>query len=192
MTAIDPDALDAEIRERIAGQVAASTARREERRQERAQLAERRTAGLQQRHTRKTNRHAQGSPMPDDSPGLGSSRRAQARIHAGSAPAPARRSGRGAGYEHREELLTANRALGAALSKLARDSDPAARQAGADIAATVADLVRQATVAAGESSGKSRRAAADVARRMPRLVSQLDALKARLADRMPSEAVRNP
>ncbi|MFV2102811.1 phage/plasmid primase, P4 family [Micromonospora sp. LOL_024] len=123
-------------------------------------------------------------------PGPGSSRTGAGVDAYGTVPV--RRSGRGAGYEHRDELLAANRALGAALSKLARDSDPAARQAGVDIAVTVAELVRQATVAAGESSGRSRRAAAEVARRLPRMRAQLDALKARLGERMPSGEVTTP
>lgn len=64
MSAIDPDALDAVVRERIAAQVAASVARRQQRRQQRAQLAERRTAGLQQRHATKLARLAQKRRHP--------------------------------------------------------------------------------------------------------------------------------
>ena len=94
--------------------------------------------------------------------------------------APARRSGRQCGYEHRDELITANRALGAALTRLARDADPAARLAGAALAREVAEYVRAAVVRADESSGRARRAAADLERQLPRLAGQLDQLRTRL------------
>lgn len=108
-------------------------------------------------------------------------------------PPPPRRAGRECGYEHRAELLAANRALGAALTKLARDADPDARAAGAVIAATMADLVDQAARLAVESSGKARRHAADVARMMPKLERQLAAARERVAIRnQPVRPVRNP
>lgn len=96
---------------------------------------------------------------------------------------PARRAGRQCGYSGRDELIAANRALGAALTRLARDADPSARQAGADIARAVAELVGQAVHLAGESSGRAQQAAEDVRRELPRLVARLDALKAQLARR---------
>lgn len=53
MTAVDPQAIAAEVAERIAANVVASVARREHRRQQRAELQQRRTAGLRRRHARK-------------------------------------------------------------------------------------------------------------------------------------------
>lgn len=50
---VDPADLDAEVQDRLAAQVAAALARREQRQQQRAELTERRTAGLRRRHARK-------------------------------------------------------------------------------------------------------------------------------------------
>ncbi|MET7752594.1 hypothetical protein [Micromonospora sp. NPDC005367] len=99
---------------------------------------------------------------------------------------PARRAGRQCGYEHRDTLITANRDLGAALSRLARDADPEARRAGAALAVEVAEFVRAAVVRADQSSGRARRAAADVERELPRLERKLDRVRAHV------QAVRNP
>jgi len=91
--------------------------------------------------------------------------------------APPRRSGRRCGYEHRDALLTANRALGKALTALARDPDPTARRFGAELAAEVARFVDDAAARADAASSRSRRIAADLKRRMPRLQRQLDQLR---------------
>ncbi|WP_262015648.1 hypothetical protein [Micromonospora sp. Mcm103] len=92
--------------------------------------------------------------------------------------------------------MTATRALGAALTRLARDADPSARQAGAELAREVAAYVRAAVVRADESSGRARRAAADLQRRMPRLTRQLERAHARLnpdpAARIGDHAVTTP
>lgn len=107
--------------------------------------------------------------------------RGVATVAAESAPqAPPRRQGRSCGYEHQPELLAATRALGAALHRLARDPDPAARATGAHIAATVAGLVGQAAAVAADSTSPARRAEADVARRLPRLLADLEAARAQL------------
>ncbi|MEV1018140.1 hypothetical protein AB0I89_32100 [Micromonospora sp. NPDC049801] len=99
---------------------------------------------------------------------------------------PPRRAGRQCGYEGRTGLANANRALGAALTNLARDPDPAARLAGAELAREVAEYVRAAVVRANESSGRARRAAAEVERRLPRISRQLDRALQRV------DGVRNP
>lgn len=97
-----------------------------------------------------------------------------------AAEAPPRRSGRGAGYEHRPRLLEANRMLGAALSKLARDQDLGSRQVGAEIAAMVAELVEQAATAADASTTRARRLGDQVATLLPRLERQLAEAEARV------------
>ena len=251
---IDPTALDAEIRQRITAQLAATTARRQTRRQQRAEFAKRRAVGLHARHTTKLarnqaaqsqseprSRHPEGETMhPGTTPPpacrcghaealhvIGNQQGQRVRKHCSAGanttgercpcpcynPAPAsvphdtrapvqiresaelanpqdvptdappRRSGRQCGYQGREQLAAANRALGAALTKLARDADPDARRAGALIAATMADLVGQAAHLARESTGPARRAAAQVQRQLPCLAARLDALRAELEAR---------
>lgn len=222
---IDPTALDAEIRQRITAQVAATTARRQTRRQQRAEFAKRRAVGLHARHTTKLARnqaaqsqseprsgHPEGETMhPGTTPhnpapaSVPHDARAPVQIRESAEPAnpqdvptdvPPRRSGRQCGYQGREQLAAANRALGAALTKLARDADPEARLAGARIAQVMADLVGRAAHLARESTGPARRAAAQVRRELPRLAARLDALRAELEARrgMPSGPgqVRNP
>lgn len=61
MSGIDPEALDAEIRQRIADQVAAAVARRQARRKQRDDHTERRTAGLHHRHAAKLRRIKEGT-----------------------------------------------------------------------------------------------------------------------------------
>lgn len=68
MTAVDPAALDAEIRDRIAANVAASAAQRDARRQLRAESSKRREAGLRQRHARKLNRGNAPASVPRSAP----------------------------------------------------------------------------------------------------------------------------
>jgi hypothetical protein len=77
-------------------------------------------------------------------------------------------------------LLGANRALGAALTRLARDAQPGPRLVGAELAAAVAELVEQAAAVAVDSTTAARRAGADVAARLPRLLAQLDQAQARI------------
>lgn len=100
-----------------------------------------------------------------------------------SAPAveaPARRSGRQCGYEHREALLAANRTLGKVLTALARDPDPEARRLGAELAADVTAYVAAAAAKADAGSSRSKRIAADLERRLPRIAEQLDRARTRL------------
>lgn len=107
--------------------------------------------------------------------------------------APAQRSGKRCGYEHREQLHAANKALGKALSTLARDRDPGARQTGARVAAVVAELVAEAASVADDAWSVNRRAAADVARRMPALDRLVAAAREQLGLAPDgSDPVRNP
>lgn len=108
--------------------------------------------------------------------------------------APPRRGGRNCGYTGQPEHLAANRALGAALHKLARDPDPQARAAGATIAATVTDLVNHATATAVDATTVARRHAGEVARRLPDVLAQLDQAhhraRAAVAQARPSDPAR--
>lgn len=119
---------------------------------------------------------------------LGSSRRAP-HVHvrregaAGTPEAPGQRSGKQCGYSHREAVHDANKALGKALSVLARDRDPHARRAGADIAAAAAEIVGQLAFLATNASSVQRRAAADVAAMMPQMERRLADLRSRMEGR---------
>jgi hypothetical protein len=122
--------------------------------------------------------------------GPGSPRRVQARTHATGGPpvdAPPRRAGRRCGYEHRDELLVANRALGKALTALARDPDPAARAAGAGIAARVAQAVARAAAEADAVTSRSRRIAAELEQQLPKLERRLARARSRVADGVSGE-----
>ncbi|MFI5931279.1 hypothetical protein [Actinoplanes sp. NPDC051494] len=70
---------------------------------------------------------------------------------------PPRRSGHGCGYEGRQELGFAKQRLGAALTDLARDPDPAARCAGVDLAEEATRVLLELTSRAEAATSAAQR-----------------------------------
>jgi hypothetical protein len=191
------DQLADEVGQCIGEQTAAVVRHRQESAEVRADFAERRRHGKAAHHNRRlaeatqetsTSQPPIDAPEPAPVPRVMRTRgciREEAAVptHKDGQPAPARRAGRQCGYEGREALIAATRGLGAALTRLARDRDPVARQAGADIAASLADLVARAAIMADESSSRSQHAAARMAEELPELTRTLDTLQKQLGRR---------
>jgi hypothetical protein len=93
--------------------------------------------------------------------------------------APMRRAGKRAGYEGRAEYVMAEQRLRRALAQLAREVDPAARLAGAQLVAAATAILDELADRAEQASPTLRRRRA----RDARVLDRLDRLAAARSDR---------
>ncbi|MBO2456553.1 hypothetical protein [Actinomadura violacea] len=101
------------------------------------------------------------------------------------AEAPEQRKGRYCGWTGKERYDHGSLKLRAALTKLARDPDPAARAAGARFSDEAAEFMWELAARADGQTASSKRAGATAARMLAHLGPKLDELRAAQEARRP-------